>query len=71
LFYRNFAQWFSGDFVNITRCFPILFTWRSLSLPLFWAHIDHVFINKHIGISDLENISIPWSDHRGFSFFIQ
>lgn len=58
-FYRNFAQGFSGEFVNITRYFPILFTWRNLSLPLFWSHIDHIFANKEILLYNLKNIRVP------------
>lgn len=70
-FYRNFAQWFAGEFVNITRYFPILFTWRNLSLPIFWSHIDHIFVNKLVIINNIKLLDIPGSDHKWFSFLIK
>ncbi|MEI6426410.1 MAG: endonuclease/exonuclease/phosphatase family protein [Candidatus Absconditabacteria bacterium] len=71
VYYREFAQGFSGDFINVTRDFPGLFTWRLLSLPFIWAQIDHVFINTLIEISDFEMIDVPGSDHKGFHFIVR
>jgi len=62
--YWRFAEVFSGDFVNVTRSFPILFTRRLVPLPLFWAHIDHLFVNKEVRIKDLHVVTVPGSDHR-------
>lgn len=70
-FYWNFAHWFSWEFINITRSFPILFTWTNLSLPIFWAHIDHVFVNKLVNIKNLHLVDLPGSDHRWFTFWIK
>lgn len=69
--YRRFAEVFSGDFVNVTRSFPILFTWRLIGLPMFWAHIDHIFVNKDVRIRDLHLVTVPWSDHRWLSFIVK
>ncbi len=70
-YYWNFAQWFSGEFINITRSFPLLFTRKLTSIPLFWAHIDHIFANKLVSIKDIHLVDIPGSDHKGFSFLIK
>lgn len=70
-FYWNFAHWFAGEFINITRSFPILFTWKSIWFPLFWSHIDHIFTNKLVSIKNLHLVDIPGSDHRGFSFLVK
>ena len=71
VYYKEFAQWFSGDFINVTRDFPLLFTWRFLEFPFLWAQIDHVFVNHQVQISDFAPIEIPWSDHRWFHFVVR
>ena len=71
VYYKEFAQWFSGDFINVTRDFPLLFTWRFLAFPFLWAQIDHVFVNHQVQISDFAPIEIPWSDHRWFHFVVR
>ncbi|HCB52079.1 TPA: hypothetical protein DEP21_05985 [Patescibacteria group bacterium] len=69
--YWRFADVFEGEFVNITRSFPILFTWKLLNFPVLWAHIDHIFVNKEVSISDLHQVNVPGSDHKGFSFEVK
>jgi endonuclease/exonuclease/phosphatase family metal-dependent hydrolase len=71
VFYRNFARGFAHEFVNITRLFPILFT-RSLNNSwIFWSHIDHIFVDRFVSVSDLRLLDIVWSDHKWFSFLIK
>lgn len=70
-FYWNFAQWFEWDFINVTRYFPIIFTWKSFGLPIFWSHIDHIFVNKSVSMRDIKLVTIPWSDHKWFVFYIK
>lgn len=70
-FYWNFAKGFEWEFINITRSFPLLFTWKSLGFPLLWTHIDHIFVNKFVTIKDLHIVDISGSDHKWFSFLIK
>ncbi len=72
-FYWKFAEWFTKGkwFVNVTRSLPIAFTWRNLVFPFIWSHIDHIFINSYIQISQFSILSIPWSDHHWFFFIIK
>lgn len=71
VFYWKFAEGFNREFVNITRSLPILFTWKSVWFPLFWSHIDHIFANKLVSIKNLQQVDIPGSDHKWFSFLIK
>lgn len=71
IYYKEFAQGFAGEFINVTRDYPFLFTWKLLSFPFIQAQIDHVFINNLIQISDFNLVNIPWSDHKGFSFLVK
>ena len=71
VYYREFAQWFSGEFINITRKFPLLFTRRLFPLPFIWAQIDHIFVNQLVQISDFWILDVPWSDHKWFSFIVR
>jgi len=71
IFYRNFAKWFEWEYINITRSLPIVFTRKSFIAPFLWSHIDHIFINKFVKITDFSVVSIPDSDHRWFLFNIK
>lgn len=71
VYYREFAQWFAWEFINVTRDFPGLFTWRLLSFSFILAQIDHVFVNHLIEISDFNLVDVPWSDHKGFDFIVK
>ena len=71
IFYWNFARWFEWEYINITRFLPIVFTWKSTALPILWSHIDHVFVNKFVKISNFSVVSISGSDHFWFLFNIK
>jgi endonuclease/exonuclease/phosphatase (EEP) superfamily protein YafD len=69
-FYRKFVN--SGIAMeNISRRFPILFTWWLEWFPLFWAHIDHVFARDSDTVQHIEQLIIPGSDHRGYYFVLE
>jgi endonuclease/exonuclease/phosphatase (EEP) superfamily protein YafD len=59
------------DMHNISRRFPILFTWWLEWLPLFWSHIDHVFARDVSMVKNLEQVIVPGSDHRGYYFVLE
>ncbi len=40
-FYKEFVD--AKDMYDMTRGFPVLFSWRLAWFPLFWSHIDYVF----------------------------
>lgn len=65
IFYKRFQNWLWSGFVNLTRQPPILFTWYLLYVPIFWSHIDHVWVNFDLKNLSLKSIKIDWSDHRG------
>ena len=71
VFYWRFADGFTEKFVNITRTFPLLFTWRFLDFPLVFSHIDHIFVNKQVFVHDLQIMNIPGSDHKWFLFDVK
>lgn len=66
-YYDTFVGRMPHGFQNITRTFPLLFTWRIYFLPFVWAHIDHIFV-KHGILYNLRSVYIPWSDHRWYLF---
>lgn len=68
VFYQKFKSDLSLS--NYTQNAPILFTRRLKELPIFWSHIDQIFINSWVEIWGLKTINIPWSDHLGYSFQI-
>lgn len=68
LYYDRFVEHL--DLYNATRVFPILFTRRIYRFPVFWAHIDQLLI-RDIFIEKLHSITIPGSDHRGYSFVVR
>lgn len=71
-YYKAFADGFSaGTFLNITRVFPLMFSRTYLWFPFLKAHIDHIFINRHLVVHELRKVSIPGSDHDGFLIVIE
>ncbi len=68
VYYDRFVQ--QLDVSNATRVFPVLFTWRIYRFPLFWTHIDQLFV-RNIFVENLQSILIPGSDHRGYSFMMR
>ncbi len=52
-------------FNNITRYYPWLFTRYFSPIPIFQAHIDHVFLSKNLRYATLDTFQLQWSDHKG------
>jgi len=67
-YYKNFYS--DLDLQNYTQNAWWLFTRKFKYFPIFWSHIDHIFINSWVEIWNLKTINILWSDHRGYSFTI-
>jgi len=67
-YYKQLNSSFSWKLTDITRDFPILFTWRLFNAPIFWSHIDYLWVSSWIDIYGLKSVKIPWSDHKGFIF---
>lgn len=70
-YYKNFEKWLETWFINISRQFPFLFTWKLKQLPIFYSHIDHIRSDNPETISNLHTINIPWSDHKGYTIYLQ
>jgi len=70
-YYKDMSQAFSGKLVDVTKHFPILFTWRLFALPFLQAHIDHLLVSTGVIIDNLQSVTIPGSDHKGFLFDIK
>jgi len=66
LFYSRLAD--SIDLENVTRRFPAVFSWRLYRFPLVWSHIDHIFSSEESTVLSIEQVVVPWSDHRGYYF---
>jgi len=67
-YYRILDTAFSGTLVNVSSRIPFLFTWKLMWLPLFQAHIDHVWVSNSLHVPFLRSVRIPGSDHKGFLF---
>lgn len=65
IFYENFQNGLWSGLVNLTRKSPILFSRYLFPLPIFWSHIDHVWVNLDVRELYLKSIKVNWSDHRG------
>lgn len=70
-YYKTFEKGLGSWFVNASRLFPIAFTRKLRALPIFWAHIDHIWTNDSDTIQNIKIIDIPGSDHKGYTFTIQ
>lgn len=64
-FYKKFQNWLWSGFINLSKKSPILFSRYLFELPIFWSHIDHVWVNFDIKSSYLKSVKVNWSDHRG------
>ena len=58
-YYAILSTAFSGELVNVTKRVPFLFTRRFKELPLFFAHIDHLWTSSSIHVEDLKILSLP------------
>lgn len=70
-YYRNFEEGLGSWFINATRKLPIVFTRELARIPLFRAHIDHVWTNDINIIQDIKTVKIPGSDHKWIVFTIK
>lgn len=66
LYYRTFVASIGTGMDNITRYFPLLFTWKVVYFPLLWSHIDHIFATSEVIFSAVTPLTVVWSDHLGF-----
>jgi len=69
-----FYQLFVTDlayFSNVTARFPIVFSWRLNRFPLFWSHIDHVFLTDVDSVGYIEQVDVPGSDHMWYYFIAE
>lgn len=69
-YYTILSTAFSGELINITKHIPFLFTWRLKPLPIFQAHIDHLWTSPSLNTQNVKIIKLPWSDHKAFLFTI-
>lgn len=69
-YYSILSDAFSGELLNMTKYIPFLFTWRFKSLPIFQAHIDHLWTSTSLTIQSFKTLALPWSDHKVFLFTI-
>lgn len=67
-YYPLLTHSFSGQLINITQQLPLLFTRKFASLPLFYAHIDHLRASPSFHVSSFSSFTFPWSDHNAFLF---
>ena len=67
-YYTILSSAFSGNLTDATSRIPFLFTRKFKEIPLFLAHIDHLFTTASIIVHKLDVITIPGSDHKGFLF---
>lgn len=67
-YYSIFSTAFSGELFNMTKRLPFLFTRKLKILPIFLAHIDHLWTSPSLDVQDLKTITIPGSDHKAFLF---
>lgn len=67
-YYSILTTAFSGSLTNITKRVPFLFTRQLKAIPLFLAHIDHVWTSSWMMVQNFQTISLPWSDHKAFLF---
>lgn len=70
VYYDILSTAFSGNLTNVTARIPFLFTRRFKQLPLFFSHIDQLFTTTSVIVENLDVITIPGSDHKGFLFTI-
>ena len=70
-YYTILARAFSGKLVNVTKRLPFLFTRKLKELPLFQAHIDHLWTTSSLSVQNLKAITMPGSDHKAFLFALQ
>ena len=52
----------------MTKRLPFLFTRKLKILPIFLAHIDHLWTSTSLDVQDLKTIIMPGSDHKAFLF---
>ncbi|MEI6773798.1 MAG: endonuclease/exonuclease/phosphatase family protein [bacterium] len=57
--YRILSTGFSGELSNITKRAPFLFTRAFKMLPLFQAHIDHVWTSAPLRVEYFKVITMP------------
>lgn len=67
-YYSILATAFSGKLVNVTKRIPFLFTWKFKELPLFLAHIDHLWTSTSLDVQHMQVLPLPGSDHKAFLF---
>jgi len=70
-YYHILSTAFSGELTNVTNRIPFLFTRKFKSLPLFQAHIDHIFSSLSLDIQNFKTLTMPGSDHKAFLFTIE
>ena len=58
-YYPILADAFSGLLVNATSRIPFLFTWRFKELPIFLAHIDHLWTTSSVVVNSLHVLTLP------------
>ncbi len=67
-YYDILATSFSGKLDNSTKILPFLTTRRLKEMPIFQAHIDHVWASPTLDVQWLQTIKMPGSDHKAFLF---
>lgn len=67
-YYAILDDAFSGQLTNTTTRIPFLFTRKFKQLPLFQAHIDHLWTTPSLIVQTLDVVTIPGSDHKSFLF---
>jgi len=70
-YYNILDTVFSGKLINITKNTPFLFTRKLKELPLFLAHIDHLWTTPSFIIPTFTPVTLPGSDHKAFLFTLQ
>ena len=70
-YYTILSAAFSGELVDLTKRIPFLFTRGFKPLPIFRAHIDHVWTSLSLEIQSFTTIPMPGSDHKAFLFTVQ
>jgi len=58
-YYSILSDAFSGELLNMTKYIPFLFTWRFKSLPIFQAHIDHLWTSTSLTIQSFKTLALP------------
>ncbi|MCX6824636.1 MAG: endonuclease/exonuclease/phosphatase family protein [candidate division SR1 bacterium] len=67
-YYETLSSAFSGELLNVDKRIPFLFTRRLNILPLFFAHIDHLWASFGLNVPQFNALTMPGSDHKAFLF---